>query len=227
MSRPVAIGLLCKAPRPGVSKTRLMPVVGAERSAALSRAFLIDTAAAVRRAATATQSRAVAIYAPADAGPEIEALLPDFDRYMPQASGSLGTMMQTSLTVLLADHDAAFLIGSDVPTVPDAILRQAIERLADPAADTIIAPSEDGGYFLIGMRSLRPALFAGIAWSTDRVLAETLAAATRAGIQVDPLPAWYDVDDAEGLARLTADLARDPALAPETRATLERVEASS
>jgi glycosyltransferase A (GT-A) superfamily protein (DUF2064 family) len=81
--------------------------------------------------------------------------------------------------------------------------------------------SEDGGYYLIGMKELHPELFRGIDWSTERVIAQTLAICRRLGLVVHPLPTWYDVDVGADLERLAADLARDPASAPRTWAFLQ------
>ena len=55
-------------------------------------------------------------------------------------------------------------------------------------ADGVIGPSEDGGYYLIGLRAACPALFAGVPWSTDRVLATTLRRARRAGRRLRRCP---------------------------------------
>ncbi len=79
----------------------------------------------------------------------------------------------------------------------------------------------DGGYYLIGMKRLQPALFEGIAWSTERVIPQTLAVCNRLGLTVHKLPEWYDVDVAADLDRLRHDLAQDPESAPHTYAFLQ------
>jgi rSAM/selenodomain-associated transferase 1 len=219
-SRPVAIALLCKAPRPGLSKTRLIPAVGDRGSADLSRAFLLDVGRTVRAAADETGARAVAVFAPEDARPEIGALLPDFDGAFPQMSGSLGDMMLSALQILLSDHGAAILVGSDVPTVPVDLLAAAIRAVRDASTDVVIAPTRDGGYFLIGMRQRHRILFDDMVWSTDTVFAVTCARAQSAGLRLAVLPQWYDVDDAAALAALEADLEDGRACAPATRAAL-------
>ena len=71
-----------------------------------------------------------------------------------------------------------------------------------PGVDVVLGPTEDGGYYLIGMRAPRAALFEDMAWSTPTVLGRTLERAQRLGLRVACLPAWFDVDTAADLERL-------------------------
>ncbi|MEX2145385.1 MAG: DUF2064 domain-containing protein [Candidatus Rokuibacteriota bacterium] len=83
----------------------------------------------------------------------------------------------------------------------DALARAA-RTLADGAADVVLGPCDDGGDYLVGVRVSRPALFEDIPWSTDAVLATTLARARTLGARVVTLPAWFDVDTDDDLVRL-------------------------
>ena len=76
--------------------------------------------------------------------------------------------------------------------------------MRDGAADVVVGPCEDGGYYLIGLRVPAPALFADMPWSTAAVTAETLARSRRLGLRVSLLPSWFDVDRGDDLARLRA-----------------------
>jgi hypothetical protein len=67
------------------------------------------------------------------------------------------------------------------------------------AADVVIGPAEDGGYYLVALRAPRPGLFAGMAWSRPSVRAETLARAETAGLSVRELPPLHDIDTLDGL----------------------------
>ena len=71
----VAIGLMCKAPRPGFSKTRLAAVVGEARAAQLARAFLLDSAGLARSVASSEGAALTGFHTPTDAGQEMAALL--------------------------------------------------------------------------------------------------------------------------------------------------------
>ena len=70
----------------------------------------------------------------------------------------------------------------------------------------MLGPSEDGGYYLIGMKKAHPEPFERIAWSTASVLDDTLERCRESGLEVAMLPAWYDVDDAATLDVLRAEL---------------------
>jgi glycosyltransferase A (GT-A) superfamily protein (DUF2064 family) len=92
------------------------------------------------------------------------------------------------------------LIGTDCPVLQPVHLRQAAVALLD-SADAVLQPAEDGGYVLVGLRRPQPALFLGMTWSTDRVLADTRARAREAGLRVHELDTLWDVDRPEDLAR--------------------------
>lgn len=99
----------------------------------------------------------------------------------------------------------SLLVGTDTPTLPTAYLQRACDALQRGAADVVLGPSEDGGYYLIGLRRPVPELFTGMPWSSSTVAAETLARIRRLGLRLALLPGWFDVDRGEDLARL-----RDP-----------------
>jgi len=71
-------------------------------------------------------------------------------------------------------------INSDGPTLPVAYLERA-EALLD-RHDVVLGPSEDGGYYLVGLRQSVPGLFQGIAWSTCRVMSQTMDRAGTLGL---------------------------------------------
>ena len=63
-------------PTPGRSKTRLIPHLGAERAADLSRAFLTDLAATIERVGDRVGARGYAVCSPAGAAVELARILP-------------------------------------------------------------------------------------------------------------------------------------------------------
>jgi len=70
---------------------------------------------------------------------------------------------------------------------------------------------DDGGYYLLGLKTAQRRLFEDIAWSTERVAIQTLERAREVGLGMHLLPAWYDVDDLQGLRRLHRELTTMPA----------------
>lgn len=87
------------------------------------------------------------------------------------------------------------LLGTDVPDLTSEIIVAAAQELE--TNDVCLGPARDGGYYLIGLQSPHKALFQGIQWSTDTVLASTRAAASSLGLKLlDPcaLPKLRDID---------------------------------
>ena len=70
----------------------------------------------------------------------------------------------------------------------------------------MLGPSTDGGYYLLGLKTVHRRLFEEITWGTERVAAQTLERARELKLEVHMLPPWYDVDDVEGLRRLHREL---------------------
>jgi uncharacterized protein len=200
----VAVAIMAKSPRPGAVKTRLCPPLLGEEAAALARCFLLDKIAAVRALIGA---RPVIAYAPEDAHAEFAALAPDFE-LVPQRGADLGTRLHRLLGELLgAGYAGAMAIDTDTPTLPQAFLQEAVDSLRRPGPDVVLGPTEDGGYYLIGVRAAHPALFHGIPWSTAAVREVTLRQAAAAGLKAFCTPAWFDVDTPDDLQRLRATLA--------------------
>lgn len=199
----VAIAIMAKAPRAGQVKTRLCPPLTSEQAAALYGCFLADKIAQIR---TLRAARPAIAFTPEDERKAFEALAPGF-LLVPQRGPDLGSRLLGSLTELLRDGAAAAVaVDSDTPTLPTAFLQQAIDRLVTGRTDVVLGPTEDGGYYLIGMRRAHPELFSGIPWSTPRVLSETLIRARAAGLDTACLPPWFDVDTPDDLQRLRASL---------------------
>jgi uncharacterized protein len=203
MGTRIALCIMAKAPEPGRVKTRLCPPLSPDDAAELYRCFLLDKIAQVREVAGAEPDLA---YAPAQAAAVFEALAPGF-ALLVQRGADLTARLVAVCDELFGDGcDAAIMIDSDTPTLPTEHLERAVALMSGGAPDLVLGPSEDGGYYLIGLRRPRPELFEGMRWSTPTVLAETERRARALGLSSTRLPAWYDVDTAADLARLQADL---------------------
>lgn len=230
----IAIGIFCKTPIPGLSKTRLSPPLRPEECAALSACFIRDLAATIDELTGGGGITGYAIYTPAGTERALRMLLPSDFRLQLQCDGDFGTRLATATRELLNNHAGAILVNSDSPTLPASILRAAVD--ATRRGDAIVlSPAFDGGYTLIGLSQMHQRLFADIPWSTSRVHQLTVERAAEIGVPVVDVPGWYDVDDAESLALLRSELAGAPlafaqaglrgAAAPATRSYLAAREA--
>jgi rSAM/selenodomain-associated transferase 1 len=204
----VAVAIMAKAPRPGTVKTRLCPPLLPTEAAALYRCFLLDKITAVGALA---DTQPVVAYTPDDARAEFDGLAPGFS-LMAQRGRDLGARLHSTLASLLAaGHTGAIAVDSDTPTLPGAFLQQAVQCLSRPGPDVVLGPTEDGGYYLIGVRRAHRELFDGVPWSTSDVLDVTLRRAAKAGLRAACLPSWFDVDTPDDLERLRTVLGAETA----------------
>ncbi len=201
---PIAVAIMAKAPRAGEVKTRLCPPLSLAEAAALYRRFLLDKIEQVR--ALRTASPAIA-YTPTEGRAFFEEVAPGF-LLVSQRGADLGDRLANCLSEFLdRGYRGALAIDSDTPTLPLRFLQEALDLMATPAIDVVLGPTEDGGYYLIGLRTVHRELFAAMPWSTSQVLQETIRRADAKGLRVACLPPWYDIDTPDDLARLLAALA--------------------
>jgi rSAM/selenodomain-associated transferase 1 len=195
----IAVIIMAKAPQAGEVKTRLCPPLSPAEAAELYGCFLLDTLAKVRELA---HVHAVIAYAPTSRREFFARIAPDFT-LLPQQGPDLGARMANCFAALFARGSSqVLLIGSDLPTLPVAYIQQAIASLTRPQVDVVLGPSEDGGYYLIGLRQPHDALFEDMPWSTAQVFARTRQRAEATGLHVVCLPPWYDIDVPAELERL-------------------------
>ena len=201
------IAFMAKASEPGRAKTRLVPPLTLEEAAALNTAFLQDVADNVLAAAKHAGIAGYAAFGP----PGSEEF---FQRTLPSAIGLIEAwlpdfgdcLFHTIEQILARGHDGAVVLNADSPTLPTEFLVETAEVLARPGDRAVLGPSSDGGYYLLGLKTAHRHMFHDIAWSTERVAAQTLERAHEIGLDVHRLPAWYDVDDVDDLTRLYVDL---------------------
>jgi uncharacterized protein len=238
-----ALAIMTKAPQAGRVKTRLVPPLTPEEAAELNKCFLRDTAAAISRACSrrpvgdaskmqfehtgaslceaATDACEIAVYTPVGAKSAYTDLLPADFSLLPQRGDKFGERLYFAVEDLFkCGFGSVCLIDSDSPTVPAENFADAVEMLSTSEDRVVLGPSEDGGYYLIGVKKPHRHLFEQIDWSTERVLNQTMQRATEIGIEVKLLPIGYDVDDDASLRRLCNELLGeqgDDSVAPSTR----------
>ena len=213
-----SLWVVAKYPLPGQTKTRLSPPLSLDAAATLYESFLRDTLDLMRQVDNVRRGIA---FLPADAHSYFTTLAPNMALEL-QHGASLGERLDHVLTAALVDGDQqAVVMDSDSPTLPASYLSQAFAALAG-AADVVLGPCDDGGYYLIGLKRPQPRLLREVPMSTPTVLQDTLALANALGLRVELLPTWYDVDTGTDLERLRAELALLPtACASHTRRALD------
>lgn len=203
----MAVTIMAKAPRKGEVKTRLCPPFTTTEAAELYRCFLLDKIEQVRSLKAASPAIS---YTPVEGKAYFEELAPGFV-LIPQQGPDLGSRLANGFDQLFAQgYTGALAIDSDTPTLPTDFLEQALDLLAIPSTDLVLGPSDDGGYYLIGLRQLHRELFEGMAWSTHHVMPETIKRAEAKGLKVETLPVWFDVDTPDDVERLRVSLRTSP-----------------
>ena len=192
----VAIAILAKAPLPGLAKTRLAPVLGADGAANLQARFIAHTVATAQSAALGPVTLWVA---PDPHHPVFQAIAaPPGVALAAQPEGDLGARMMAAVE---AARGPVIVVGTDCPALTPEHLRAAARSLVD-GIDVVIIPVDDGGYGLIGMQRPQPALFEGMSWSTSSVMAETRRRLSRLGLSWREPARLWDIDRPADLDRL-------------------------
>jgi rSAM/selenodomain-associated transferase 1 len=198
-----ALAVMTKAPWAGQVKTRLTPPLTPVEAASLNTCFLRDTTAAISITVGEGVARGIAVYTPVGAEAAYTEILPAEFQLVPQRGEAFGERLMCAVEDLLRlGFESICLIDSDSPTVPQRTFTEAATILAQPEETVVLGPSDDGGYYLIGLKKLHRALFEDVAWSTERVLQQTIESAQQMKLKVHFLPTWYDVDDRITLRRL-------------------------
>jgi hypothetical protein len=163
----------------------------------------------------------IAVYTPVGAESTYNDILPAAFSLLPQRRDKFGERLYSAVEDLFkCGFESVCLIDSDSPTVSAENFAEAVELLSTIEDRVVLGPSDDGGYYLIGVKKPHRHLFEQIDWSTERVLNQTMQRATDVGIKVNLLPTGYDVDDDASLRRLCNELLgeqRYKSVAPNTR----------
>jgi len=184
---------------------------------------------------TAGNARVVGMiaYTPIGARAAFDGLVPPSFKFIAQrGDGITARLTNVAADLLATGYESVSLMNSDSPTIPPALIAEAVTHLACAGDDRLaqtkdhlaqagdhlaragdrlaIIGADDGGYCLIGLKRPHWRLFEEIAWSTGAVLAQTLQRAAELRLVVLQTPSWYDIDDAASLRRLIGDLFDEP-----------------
>lgn len=193
--------IFTRYPEAGNTKTRLIPVLGAEGAARLQKKLtenIILQAGLLER----QLGNSTVIHYSGGSKDAMTAWLGPI-ACVEQAAGDIGLKMQAAFYLAFSQGiEKAVLIGTDIPDLSAEILTQAFTALQ--TVDVVVGPSRDGGYYLIGLTGnvapqLLDSLFRHMAWSKGEVFAETILRLESFGQPVTILPTLADIDLPEDL----------------------------
>lgn len=198
MSKDLLI-IFVKNPILGKVKTRLAATIGPEKALAIYH-LLLHRTQAITHKLTCDKALYYADFIPAaDNWDQVI-----YTKYL-QSHGDLGERMEKAFQNGFAQHyNRICIIGSDCYELTSEIIQQAFRKLEEN--EVILGPSEDGGYYLLGLTNHQPFLFRNKLWSTETVLLETLRDVKAKGLSVALLPTLTDVDEEKDLSTMRHDL---------------------
>ena len=212
-----ALIVFAKAPIPGEVKTRLCPPLDPDEAASLHGTLVLD---AVERAKGLAGASIFVAGAPDLAHPFFKVLEGRYGaKLLPQRGPDLGARMKWAMQDAFEQGaEDVLLTGTDLPTLPRAHLMESLTLIKKH--DVVLGPTADGGYYLIGLHRMVPALFEGIAWSTASVFADTKEKTEDAGLSLGLLPECRDLDTLEDLKVFIGLCGKDRAMTKRTEGAL-------
>jgi rSAM/selenodomain-associated transferase 1 len=197
-----AIIIMAKVPEAGRVKTRLQPLITPDQSASLAGAFLQD---AEHKVKTVTDNIIVAL-SPFDKRNRLTDILQHPVTLIEQHGTTLGERMLNAFKFAFEQGlDAVVLIGTDSPTFPADHIELAFEFL-EIETDVVLGKTEDGGFYLIGLRKLETRIFENVSWSSPDTFEQVWQNIMDLNLHLREVPVWYDVDEPADLQKLTAEL---------------------
>jgi len=203
--------IMAKAPRLGEVKTRLTPSLSPAAVTTFYSCLLNDTLALAQSLSDAE----VAIMCPDTDVNELEQLAGGDVSVVAQKGEGLAAGLTSVFAHFTEGHQRRVIaFNSDSPHLPRSVLEDAFETLA--AHDVVVGPAHDGGYYLVGAKASHPTLFARDGIGTSSALERLESRARDLELSVGFADSFYDIDVADDLTRLAAELRLAPARAPRT-----------
>ena len=191
-----AVICFTRVPKPGATKTRLLPVLKPEQCVGLHWAFLRDLAEVYRQ----LDVHLFVAYTPDADWESLKTVFPHAGFY-PQKGNDLGERMYRVIRkVLELGYESVVLTGTDLPRMTPAHLESGFAVLEEK--DIALGPTSDGGYYLIGMKKPCRDVFRIEGYGGASVLENTVAAAEQVGLTVGIAMTCDDVDTPEDLRDL-------------------------
>lgn len=209
--------IFARKPVPGKVKTRLARDIGDNSAADVYSAMLEDI---INQASTLKNVRVLIFWSLENEEFPVVNGAAHLEMFR-QKGRDLGERMANAFKTAFGNNiDTCCIIGSDSPDLPVDLIAQAFDKLVCDGTDIVYGPTEDGGYYLLGMKQFWQRLFENIPWSSPAVLTTTCARIDELKLHGRSLPSWYDIDTISDLQQLAGN---NEVSAPLTRAAFQRI----
>ncbi len=199
-----AVIIMAKVPQAGNVKTRLQNILSPEDCETLAGALLKD---AVNKAKTVCENTFIA-FSPPDKIEKLKEILPEELNFIAQTGEDLGDKMLNAFQFVFEQKtDSIVMIGTDSPTFPFDFIEQAFEFL-ETNSEIVLGKTEDGGFYLIGLRRLHREIFENVPWSSLQTFEKVYTNIQKLGLHLREVPGWYDVDEERDLIQLKNEIQR-------------------
>ncbi len=206
-----AVAVFTKYPRPGQVKTRLAAGIGAEKACHLHTKMTYHALNQAMQLQKARMADCIVFFHGAseeytrtwiESGLD-QCLLHEPLRLFLQHGEDLGMRMYNAFAQMAAmKYKKMLLLGTDCPGITAEILKNALIALS--IKDVVFGPAQDGGYYLLGMKTLHFILFKDIPWSREDTLSQSLLLCERHGISHALLSTLCDIDRPEDISHLAS-----------------------
>lgn len=148
------IAVMAKASKPGRTKTRLVPPLTFDEAAACNTAFLLDVADNILAAAYRVSIGGYMAFGPPRSEPFFQQCMPPGIGLIEAWYPDFGDCLFAAIAQLLErGHRSAVVLNSDSPTLPTGLLVETADALARPGDRAVLGPADDGGYYLLGLKT--------------------------------------------------------------------------
>jgi hypothetical protein len=192
-----AVIVFARYPENGKVKTRLGKTLGNEFAVGLYE-LMAGHIFKVCRALPKEEYDIHLFYDDKDNSSLIKKWAPSYFTFYLQSGNDLGERMKSAFQILFNKcYKKVIIIGTDCPQINVNLIVKAFNELSQN--DLVIGPSNDGGYYLLGMNDFHPFLFDDIRWSSDEVFRKTEQKAIEKGLSLSFMPELIDIDTEDDL----------------------------
>lgn len=203
MNKKRLLIIFVKNPELGKCKTRLAATIGDEKALNFYKNMLKRTKEEAEKVGADKAIYYSSFIDEKDLWPN----QPPFYKFLQNQNPDLGIKMQSAFEEAFQDGcESACIIGSDCYALDEKAIEQAFNALENH--DVVLGPSNDGGYYLLGMNQLHPELFKNKEWSTESVAPETIQDFKSLNLKYSLLEELTDIDNEEDLNTIPKEIVK-------------------